>query len=156
MPKKNKPFLPAALDEQIGFHLRLAQLAVFNDLIEALKASDLRPADVATLGLIEAHPGIRQHVIGDHLKIARPNVVSLIDSLQKRGLVERVVDEKDRRANQLQLTALGTSTLLAAREIEADHRDHLLAALEGVDINGFMEGLKRLSGFRRADISTPL
>jgi DNA-binding MarR family transcriptional regulator len=144
-----EPFLPAALDEQIGFQLRLAQLAVFNDLIEALKTSDLRPADVATLGLIEAHPGIRQHVIGDHLKIARPNVVSLIDSLQKRGLVERVVDKKDRRANQLQLTPLGTNTLLAAREIEAEHRERLLMALEGVDIDGFMEGLKRLSGFKR-------
>jgi DNA-binding MarR family transcriptional regulator len=149
MLKKNDPFLPVALDGQIGFHLRLAQLAVLNDLIEDLKAWDIRPADVATLGLIEAHPGIRQNVVGTHLKIARPNVVSLIDSLEKRELVERRVDKLDRRANQLKLTPLGVVKLKAAREIEADHHERLLEALRGINVDEFMDGLRRLSNLKR-------
>jgi DNA-binding MarR family transcriptional regulator len=149
--RKPRTYLPADLDNQIGFQLRLAQLSVFQDLIEALKDEDLRPADVAALGLIEAHPGVRQHVIGDHLKIARPNVVSLVDSLEKRGLVERLVDAKDRRANQIRLTPKGTDVLGGARLIEARHRERLLAALEGVDIDNLMLGLRRLGQIKPAD-----
>ncbi|WP_236621601.1 MarR family winged helix-turn-helix transcriptional regulator [Asticcacaulis benevestitus] len=144
MPK-SKSLQTPQLDEQIGFKLRLAQLAVFGDIIEALKALDLRPVDLSALLLIEAHPGVRQHVIGDKLKIARPNIVALVDSLSKRGLVERVVDAKDRRANQLQLTPAGVDILISAKAGQETHKSRLHLALKGVDIDNFLLGLTQLS-----------
>ncbi len=116
---KTKPYIvepvdPELLESQIGFQLRLAQLAVFGELIERMREIGLRPVDLSVLMLIEAEPGLRQHVIGDKLKIQRPNVVALIDVLQERGLVDREVDKTDRRANQLILTADGRA-LLALR-----------------------------------------
>jgi len=142
---KVKPVQTAQLDKQIGFQLRLAQLAVFGDIIEGLKAYELRPVDLSALLLIEAHPGLRQHVIGDQLKIARPNIVSLVDSLSRRELVERVVDTKDRRANQLQLTTKGHELLSKAKAVQDAHRERVLTALEGVDLENFMRGLALLS-----------
>lgn len=149
MPK-TKQIHTAQLDNQIGFQLRLAQLAVFGDLIEGLKVYDLRPVDLSVLLLVEAHPGLRQHVIGDQLKIARPNVVSLVDSLAARGLVERTVDSKDRRANQLGLTAAGTEMVTLAKQVQDDHRERLLKALDGIDLDNFMQGLMRLSRLGKA------
>lgn len=144
MPK-SKPLSTADLDDQIGFQLRLAQLAAFSDIIEGLKPLDLRPVDLSALLLIEAHPGLRQHVIGDKLKIARPNVVSLIDSLAKRDLVERVVDSKDRRANQLKLTPKGEEILAQGKRVQDEHRARLLQALDGIDLAQFMDALARLA-----------
>lgn len=145
------PVNPDILESQIGFQLRLAQLAVFNDIIDALKTQALRPVDISALMLIEANPGLRQHVIGDKLKIQRPNVVALVDSLQARGLVERVTDKKDRRANQLRLTPAGVALLSEAKNIQAVHAERLVAALEGIDIDNFMRGLKQLANLRRVN-----
>ena len=147
--RKSKTFQTEQLDEQIGFKLRLAQLAVFGDIIETLKRFELRPVDLSALLLIEAHPGLRQHVIGDRLKIARPNVVALVDSLAKRELVERIVDASDRRANQLQLTPAGVAMLADAKAAQQVHADRIAAALEGVDVANFVNGLDKLAKLGR-------
>lgn len=148
MPK-SKPIKTEQLDGQIGFKLRLAQLAVFSDIIDALKAYDLRPVDLSALLLIESNPGIRQHGIGDKLKIARPNIVALVDSLSSRELVERVVDVNDRRANQLQLTARGVETLIKAKAAQEEHRTRLLKAMGDIDVDNFVLGLDRLAKLDR-------
>ena len=133
------------LESQIGFQLRLAQLAVFGELIERMREIGLRPVDLSVLMLIEAEPGLRQHVIGDRLKIQRPNVVALIDVLQERGLVDREVDKTDRRANQLMLTANGRALLEKAKTIQRQHSDRMHSILDGVDIDNFMKGLRQLA-----------
>jgi len=142
---KPKALTTVQLDEQIGFKLRLAQLAVFSDIIDALKAFDLRPVDLSALLLIEAHPGIRQHIIGEKLKMARPNVVALVDSLSNRGLVGRVQDAKDRRANQVQLTKEGEEMLTRAKAAQEVHKDRVLNALKGIDVDNFVQGLTQLA-----------
>lgn len=148
MTKKTSPVEadPAELlESQIGFQLRLAQLAVFAEIIDRMKEIGLRPVDLSVLMLIEAKPGLRQHVIGDRLKIQRPNVVALIDALQERGLVERRVDKKDRRANQLGLTPSGSDLLMKAKRIQRQHLERMQRILEGVDFDNFMKGLRQLA-----------
>jgi DNA-binding MarR family transcriptional regulator len=142
---KSKPRLPANLQSQIGLQLRLAQLNVSADLAEGLKDLQLRPVDFTTLALIEACPGLRQHVIGDRLQIARPNLVTLVGALQARGLVERLVDQADRRASQLRLTEAGQALLEQARKVEAGHLDRVMRALDGVDAGHLLKGLQQLA-----------
>jgi len=150
LPKsKTKPRLPANLQSQIGLQLRLAQLNVSGDLAESLKSLHLRPVDFTTLMLINARPGLRQHVIGDRLQIARPNLVALVGALETRGLVERLVDQADRRAIQLRLTDAGRDLLEQARQIEAEHLERVMQALDGVDAGNLLKGLQQLAGLRR-------
>src|SRR5690349_13541952 len=101
----------AGLDGQIGFALRLAQVAVFNDLLGALKESDLRLTDFSVLLLIGANPGISQQAIGEALRIQRPNLVTIVDALQQRGLVRRDPAPQDRRSYALSLTGPGGKLL---------------------------------------------
>lgn len=133
------------LDEQIGFQLKLAELAVFSEIIERLKIIDLRPVDLSVLILVNNNENIRQYAIGDYLKMQRPNVVALIDGLEARKLLVRSIDETDRRANILKLTARGNEVLQQALEMQEQHRKVLNSALAGIDIEQFMEALKRLS-----------
>ena len=142
---KPKAIQTVQLDEQIGFKLRLAQLAVFSDIIEALKGFDLRPVDLSALMLIESNPGINQRIVGEKLKIARPNIVGLIDSLSSRDLVERVVNSDDRRSNLLKLTPRGCELLIRAKAAQEEHRQRILEALEGVDIGTLARGLDQLA-----------
>ncbi len=133
----------AGLDGQIGFALRLAQVAVFNDLIGVLKACDLRVTDFSVLLLIGANPGISQQAIGEALRIQRPNLVSIVDALQQKDLVRRETVPQDRRSYALSVTAAGGKLLTRAkaahqrhaRKIDAavgPHHDVVLAALKRI------------------------
>ena len=44
------------LESQIGFQLRLAQLAVFAELIDRMKEIGIRPVDLSVLMLLEVEP----------------------------------------------------------------------------------------------------
>ena len=55
------------LETTVGFLLRLAQVAVFKDLLASLKPFDLRVTDLSVLMVIEATPGLQQRAIGESL-----------------------------------------------------------------------------------------
>ena len=51
--------------------------------------------------------GMQLHGLGELLLVSRANVTGLIDNLQERGLVKRVVDEHDRRSRFAVITPEG-------------------------------------------------
>ena len=133
------------LDAQIGFVLRLAQVAVFKDLIEALRPFGLRPTDFSVLLVIEATPGLKQQAVGEALSIQRPNLVTIIDQLEGRGLVERGAAPGDRRSYALTLTRDGVTLLAQAKAAHAQHADRVTAALDGLDKHVVLQALSRIA-----------
>jgi MarR family transcriptional regulator, 2-MHQ and catechol-resistance regulon repressor len=55
--------------------------------------------------------GMQLHDLGEMLIVSRANITGLIDSLEERGLVRRLVDETDRRVRHAQITPLGEKLL---------------------------------------------
>lgn len=133
------------LDAQIGFVLRLAQVAVFKDLIEALRPFGLRPTDFSVLLVIEATPGLKQQAVGEALSIQRPNLVTIIDQLEGRGLVKRGAVPGDRRSYALTLTREGTALLVEAKAAHVRHAGRVDAALGGLDRRLVLEALGRIA-----------
>ena len=134
----------AGLDTQIGFALRLAQVAVFNDLLGALKESDLRLTDFSVLLLIGANPGISQQAIGEALRIQRPNLVTIVDALQQKSLVRRDTSPQDRRSYALSLTGAGTKLLARAKTAHQRHARKVNAAV-GSQHDVVLAALKRIA-----------
>lgn len=136
----------AGLDRQVGFLLRLAQVAVFNDLIGSLKPLGLRPSDYSALLVIAANPGLKQQLVGDALGIQRTNLVGLLDDLVQRGLVTRSVVPGDRRSWALALTDGGQAMLAEARKAHAGHEAKLQSLLgDKVDQATLRDVLKLIS-----------
>ncbi|HET6971487.1 MAG TPA: MarR family transcriptional regulator [Phenylobacterium sp.] len=133
------------LDAQVGFVLRLAQVAVFKDLIEALRPFGLRPTDFSVLLVIEATPGLKQQAVGEALSIQRPNLVTIIDQLEGRGLVKRGAAPGDRRSYALVLTSDGEKLLAQAKTAHLKHADRVTAALGGIDRKMLLEALTRIA-----------
>jgi len=86
------------LPHLVGYMLRRAQLAVFQDFWRGYEAFDIRPAQYAVLLVIERNPGLRQSQVSAALNIKRANLVALLDSLESRGLARRVPVATDRRS----------------------------------------------------------
>lgn len=135
----------SGLDSQIGFVLRLAQVAVFKDLIEALRPLGLRPTDFSVLLVIEATPGLKQQAIGAALTIQRPNLVTIIDQLEGRGLVKRDPAPGDRRSYALILTQDGEALLAQAKLRHAKHSGKVDVAMGDADKVMVLEALRRIA-----------
>jgi DNA-binding MarR family transcriptional regulator len=74
------------LPGQLGYVLRRAQLAVFQDFIEALKAVDLTPGKFSVLLVIGENPGLPQSALCQALGILKGNFVALLHEFERRGL----------------------------------------------------------------------
>jgi DNA-binding MarR family transcriptional regulator len=112
----------------VGYALRRAQLAVFDDAIRSFADLDLRPAQFSVLAVVGHRPGLKQSEVAATLGIQRANFVALLDRLERRGLARRTPALNDRRCHALHLTAEGERVLalasarVAAIEARLDER----------------------------------
>ncbi|MBW5484197.1 MarR family transcriptional regulator [Streptomyces bambusae] len=105
----------------------------------------LTPADVGLLRMIAGRPGRSQRALAEDLGVVPSRVVTLIDSLEGKGLVERRRSAEDRRNHELHLTAEGRRTLGAVSRKAAAHEDDLLAALDPAQRAQLLDLLERVA-----------
>ena len=134
-----------ALDDAVGYHLRRAQVAVFEDFARRFERLNLTPAQFSTLLAIRENPGRRQSDIAAALGVQRPNFVSLMDILERRGLAARVRGSADRRANALELTPDGADLLDRALAAQGEQEEAIRAQLGEGERRHLIETLQRLS-----------
>lgn len=121
----------SVLQSAIGYHLRRAQLAVFQDFTASFAELDLRPAEFSVLTLIARNPGLKQGEVAALLGIQRANFVALMDRLESRGLARRRRSETDRRAYGLWLTPEGEETAGRMMQLWQAHEARWVAKLGG-------------------------
>lgn len=117
----------------IGYQLRRAQLAVFQDFIETFAKMKLRPAEFSVLALIARKPGQKQTEIAEQLGIKRANFVALMDGLEQRGLAERRKAQGDKRSHSLHLTPEGVRFVASMTATWNTHEQRLIDRLGGVE-----------------------
>jgi DNA-binding MarR family transcriptional regulator len=113
----------------IGYQLRRAQIAVFDDFIRSFASYDIRPTQYGVLTAIDCNPGSSQAAIAQSLGIKRSNFVKLIDEFERRKLVVRRQVAGDRRANALFLKKTGQSELAALHQVRIAHEARLAALI---------------------------
>ncbi len=80
---------------------------------EHLLAADLTGSQFGVLEmLLHLGPLSQREIAQKHLKSAG-NITHVIDNLEKSGLVERITDPEDRRANRVQLTTKGHTKIVS-------------------------------------------
>lgn len=95
------------LESLLGYNARRAALAVITVFLQRMAPYGLRPVDFSVLTLIAHNPGITSRQVCAALDILPPNLVGMIKSLDKRGLIERRPHPTDRRAQGLHLSPTG-------------------------------------------------
>ncbi len=128
----SSPLDLSGLTSIVGYPLRRAQIAVFEDFARRFAALDLTPAQYSTLMAIGDNPGRNQSEIAGALGIQRPNFVAMMDELQRRGLAERTRSGADRRSNAVALSPAGRALLERGR-VEQAASEAAIDALLGPD-----------------------
>ncbi|MBS0317323.1 MAG: MarR family transcriptional regulator [Proteobacteria bacterium] len=116
------------LESLVGYNARRAALAIIDRFLEQMAVYKLRPVDFSVLSLITHNPGITSRQLCSTLAIQPPNLVGMIQALEKRELVQRRPHPHDGRAIGLHLTAAGAKLMQDAErtasevELAATHR----------------------------------
>lgn len=133
------------LSRMIGYALRRAQIAVFEDFIASLAEVNLRPAQFSVLLVLDRAPGSTQSAVATALGIKRANFVAMLDELEVRGLAERKLSVNDKRSNAIFLTVHGRKTLARARALALQHETRQIARLGDDGLDTLLRLLGRLS-----------
>jgi DNA-binding MarR family transcriptional regulator len=133
---------PGPLPALIGYRLRLAQQAVFQDFADTVPG--LSPGRVGMLLLVEANPGVTQSRLAQAVRRDRSTMVGVLDQLEAKGLIERRRGS-DRRTNGLWLTRAGRERLAAAKRAIRAHEERVTARLSTAERARLLELLERIA-----------
>jgi DNA-binding MarR family transcriptional regulator len=132
------------LESLLGYNARRASLAVISVFLERMAPYGLRPVDFSVLSLIAHNPGITSRQLCTHLGILPPNLVGLINSLQKRELVTRLPHPHDGRAMGLHLTAGGQKLMREAERTAAQLESDVASRLSAAELKTLLKLLKKV------------
>jgi DNA-binding MarR family transcriptional regulator len=107
------------IKDSLGYAIKLAQVRSHELLYQSLGPSGLSPARMTALSIIAMQTGINQSALADQLRITRPSIVKVVDTLEGLGLIERQPGS-DRRSYALALTPRGQKAL---REMQVRLRE---------------------------------
>jgi DNA-binding MarR family transcriptional regulator len=130
---RNQPDPSAAdtvLQGFLGYRMRRAWLAVQADLTETLKPFDLRMITFSALVLVEANPRLSQAQLARLMAVERPNLVMIVDELERRGLIARNRAPEDRRAYALDVTDAGRDLCRDAVRAVRAHEGRIFRGLD--------------------------
>jgi len=99
---------------------------------------DLTSVQFAALDAIAEQPAVDQASLAATISFDRATIGGVIDRLESKGLVQRVVSEHDRRARLLHLTPEGEALLGAIRPVVEALQAEILAPLSRAERATFL------------------
>lgn len=110
---------------------RLHQIEVAVFMAETSAAGfDLTPIQYGALRTIRENPGIDQATLAGLVAVDRTTIGGVVDRLEQKGAVARLVSGRDRRSRELRVLDAGEALLEAIGPVVAGVQDILLAALD--------------------------
>jgi DNA-binding MarR family transcriptional regulator len=148
MPAKSVPAVDQVdasyLESLIGYNARRAALSVIEVFLERMAVYKLRPVDFSVLSLITHNPGITSRQLCSTLGILPPNLVGMINALEKRELVHRQPHPRDGRAMGLHLTPTGQKLMRDAERTAAELETEVAARLSASEAKTLIRLLKKI------------
>ncbi len=132
------------VEDLVGYNLRRAYAVLMQRFRVVFSPRSIRPVQLSILGLIYENPGMTQSDLCRTLKIERANVVTLIDQLERRRLVERRSGAVDRRARLLHLTPAGQHLTAEILEEHTRLEEDLAQRLGAGDLETLLRILRKV------------
>jgi DNA-binding MarR family transcriptional regulator len=124
------PGMHASLVRHTGYLVSLLGRFAQRQFSARLEALGLTPRMWGALNVLDAEGMISQQELGKSIGMDPSTMVSTIDELETRGLVERRRHPSDRRAHALHMTDAGRATLRRGRVLAREAQNELLSPLD--------------------------
>lgn len=110
MEEDKMRFLPDSAS-RLWVHLVRIYNQVLRETRSFFRRYGLTPTQFDVITCLGSQEGITQQELSEHLSVTKGNITSLIDRMERDGLVERRADPSDRRCYRLFLTRKGRRLL---------------------------------------------
>lgn len=134
-----------------GYQIKRAFNVIQSDLNRTLKPFELRMITYTALVLIVDNPGLRQSQLAEAMDVERPNLVVIIDELERRELIVRDRLPSDRRAYALKATLAGRQLYEKAVAAVQAHEDRLVQGITPEALKGAMQVMQLIEANRRRE-----
>ncbi|MDB5751923.1 MAG: transcriptional regulator, MarR family-like protein [Ramlibacter sp.] len=132
------------LESLLGYNARRAALAVIEVFLQRMAPFQLKPVDFSVLSLVAHNPGITSRQLCTTLGILPPNLVGMVNALEKRGLIVRQPHPHDGRAMGLHLTPGGGKLARNAEKVAAALEAEVAGRLSASELKTLMRLLKKV------------
>lgn len=100
---------------------------------------DLTPVQFAALDALAGSPGSDQASLALAVAKDRATIGAVVDRLEQKGLIRRVVSGRDKRARELSLTEEGANVIAALRPVVNALQTEILPGLSEAEYRRFVE-----------------
>jgi DNA-binding MarR family transcriptional regulator len=132
------------LESLLGYNARRAALAVIEVFLREMERYGLKPVDFSVLSVIAHNPGVTSRQICSTLGILPPNLVGMLNALEKRELIARKPHPRDGRAMGLHLTPAGQKMMRDAEKTAAALEAHVASRLSPAELQTLIGLLKKV------------
>jgi DNA-binding MarR family transcriptional regulator len=136
--------LPSSLTQWPGYVMKYVFEAWYAQYERDVAAIGLTVNGLLVLTVVDAEGSATQSRLAERLDIDRSLMVSVIDDLEEKGLVERRRSKHDRRTVPIYVTPLGEKVAAQAREVTDASNDLIFASFTSTERRRFEQLLGKL------------
>lgn len=112
---------------------------------------NITPEQFLVLDILWKKQSLSQQKIADIIQKDKNSVTKIIDSLEKKNLVKRVVDKNDRRINKIELTDEAFALEKITTKVAIDFMNGAVKGIDSQDLDTFVDVMRRLKNNLEAD-----
>ncbi|MBQ2187507.1 MAG: MarR family transcriptional regulator [Bacteroidales bacterium] len=134
------------LIKEIAVYVNILNSRIKKCFIDRLQQNGINvtPEQYLVLDILWEKQSLSQQNIADLIQKDKNSVTKIIDSLEKKNLVNRVVDQRDRRINKIELTQEGLALEKITTEVAINFMNDTIKGIDNQDLDKFVEVMRRL------------
>lgn len=105
---------------------------------------NITPEQFLVLDILWKEQSLSQQKIADIIQKDKNSVTKIIDSLEKKNLVIRVVDKNDRRINKIELTNEGMALEKITTKVAIDFMNDAVKDIDEKELDSFVNVMHKL------------
>ena len=105
---------------------------------------NITPEQFLVLDILWEKQSLSQQNIADIIQKDKNSVTKIIDSLEKKQLVRRVVDTKDRRINKIELTDEAIALEKITTEVAINFMNDTIKGIDNKDLDSFVNVMRQI------------
>lgn len=144
MTEANTDIDYSLLNSLVGYRLRRAQLAYFENFTATCAEEGITPGLFGILAIVLNNPGLTQTAVAQAIHTDRSAMVAAVDKLEKMSLIERRPSERDRRSYALYLTKEGERFTKTLHKKVLSHEAHFEAVMKPGEKEQMLDLLTRI------------
>lgn len=132
------------LDQIVGYQLRRVGSLVTRELASVFSAVGLAPGQFSILMIVAENPGCTQSQIASLARLDRSTLALVLARLRRLGLIRRVTDSGDRRANRVHATDAGETAIRSVLPRLARFEQRIAGGFSPSEKRAFLQSLSKI------------